>query len=66
MKYVYLVYEDWHGFQCVCATPEKATELVKKDAYSSGLPKDTPLDYEDEERWGWEGASWWVREEVIE
>ena len=52
MKYVYLVYEDWHGFQCVCATPEKATELVKKDAYSSGLPKDTPLDYEDEERWG--------------
>lgn len=66
MKYVYLVYEDWHGLQCICATPEKATELVKKDAFSSGLPEDTPLDYNDEDCWGWEGATWWKREEVIE
>ena len=66
MKYVYLIYEDWHGLIGVCATPEKATELVKNDTFDSGLPKDTPLDWNDEARWGWEGAAWWVRREVIE
>lgn len=66
MRYVYLIYDDWHGLLCVCATPESATKMVKAEALSSGLPEDTPLDYEDEERWGWEGATWWVREEVIE
>ena len=66
MKYVYLVYDDWHGLLCICATPKKATELVKKDALNSGLSEDTPLDYDDEDRWGWEGATWWTREEVIE
>jgi hypothetical protein len=66
MKYVYLVYDDWHGLISICATPEKATEQVKKDAFSSGLSEDTPLDYDDEFRWGWEGATWWSREEVIQ
>ena len=66
MKYVYLVYDDWHGLLCICANPEKATELVKKDALNSGLSEDTPLDYDDEHRWGWEGATWWTREEVIQ
>ena len=66
MKYVYLVYEDSHGLVNVCGTPEKATELVKKDAFEGGLPEDTSLDWNDETRWGWEGAAWWVRREVIE
>ena len=66
MKYVYLIYDDWHGLIGICATPEKATEMVKDDAFSSGLPEDTPLDYNDEDRWGWDGATWWQREEVIE
>jgi hypothetical protein len=66
MKYVYLVYEDWHGLIGIYATPEKATEMVKKDAFESGLPEDTPLDYDDEDSWGWEGATWWKREEVIQ
>lgn len=65
MKYVYLVYDDWHGLIAICGTPERATQMVKDDAFSSGLPEDTPLDYDDEERWGWDGATWWAREEVI-
>ena len=40
--------------------------MVKKDAFSSGLSEDIPLDYDDEKRWGWEGAIWWVRKEVIQ
>ena len=65
-RHVYLVYEDWHGFQCVCGSTKTATETVKKMATEGGLPIDTPIDYEGEERWGWEGVAWWVREEVIE
>ena len=66
MKYVYLVYDDWHGLQCICATPEKAIELVKAEALNSELPEDTPLDYDNETQWGWEGATWWKRKEVIQ
>lgn len=66
MKYVYLIYDDWHGLLCICATAEKATELVKNEAFNGGLPKDTPLDYNDEERWGWEGVACWVRKEIIQ
>ena len=66
MKYVYLIYDDWHGLLRICATPEGAKEQVKKEAFSSGLPEDTPLDYESEERWGWEGVAWYWREEVIQ
>ena len=66
MKYVYLVYTEWHGLEGLYASREKAAEKVKANAKFCELPKNTPLDYESEERWGWEGASWWVREEVIE
>ena len=66
MKYVYLVYDDWHGLLCICATLEGATEQVKKEAFGGGLPEGTPLDYDDECRWGWEGVAWWSREEVIQ
>ena len=66
MKYVYLVYDDWHGLRYICGNPESATKIVKKEAFSGGLPEDTPLDYEGEVRWGWDGVAWWVREEVIE
>ena len=38
MKYVYLVYDDWHGLLCICATPESATEKVKDEAFSGMLP----------------------------
>ena len=57
MQYVYLIYDDWHGLLRICATPEKATEQVKDEAFSGGLPA---------ERWGWEGVACWVREEVIQ
>lgn len=66
MKYVYLIYDDWHGLRYICATPEGATEIVKKEAFSGGLPENTPLDYESEEKRGWDGVAWWVKEEVIE
>lgn len=66
MKYVYLIYDDWHGLLCICATPEKAKELVKNEAFSGGLPEDTPLDYDCETRWGWDGVAWYWREEVIQ
>ena len=65
-RFIYLVYEDWHGYQCACGTLERATEMVKMIAFSGGLPQDTPIDYDSEERWGWEGVACWVKEEVIE
>ena len=49
-RFIYLVYEDWHGYQCACATAERATEMVKMIAFSGGLPQDTPIDYDSEER----------------
>lgn len=66
MKYVYLVYEDCHGLIAICGTPERATQMVKDEAFSGGLPEDTSLDYDDEDSWGWEGATWWKREGVIQ
>ena len=39
MKYVYLVYDDWHGLLCICATPEKATEQVKDEAFGADYPR---------------------------
>ena len=67
MKYVYLVYEDLNGLQGIYATPSGAEALIREiDFNQYDLPKDTPLDYDDGDQWGWDGIAWWVREEVIE
>ena len=67
MKYAYLVYDDIHGLQYICASPETATEKVSNIAFNIyELPKGTSLDYDDEEQWGWDSVAWWVREEVIQ
>ena len=67
MKYVYLVYEEIHGYQGAYGNIEKATERVKDIAFGEyELEPNTPLDYEDEDCWGWEGTAWWCREEIKE
>lgn len=65
MKYVYLVYEDIHGFQGAYSNVTKAEQRVKEIAFGIyELEPETPLDYNDEESWGWEGTVWWIREEL--
>lgn len=65
MKYVYLVYDDIHGLQCVCADKDKATEKVNNIAFNIyEVPKTDTLDYDDEEAYGYESAAWWQRVEV--
>ena len=64
-RYVYLVYEDIHGFQGVYGNIKKATERVKDLAFGVyELDPETPLDYDDPEHWGWDGTAWWEKEEV--
>lgn len=66
-RYVYLVYEDIHGFQGAYGNVEKATQRVKNIAFNMyDLDPKTPLDYDDEECWGWDGTAWWNRIEVID
>ena len=66
-KYVYLVYEDIHGFQGAYGNIAKATQVVKEIAFNEYyLEPNTPLDYNNEECWGWDGTAWWNRIEVIE
>jgi hypothetical protein len=65
MHYVYLVYDDLHGLQCVCADKAKATEKVSNIAYNIyELPKHTEPDYDDEDCYGFDGAAMWQRAEV--
>lgn len=66
-RYVYLVYEDIHGFQGAYGNIAKATQAVKDLAFGIyELDPNTPLDYDGEECWGWFGTAWWDRIEVIE
>ena len=66
MKYVYLVYDDIHGLQYVCADKDKATEKVNNIAFNIyEVPKTDIPDYDDEEDYGYEGAAMWKRVEVI-
>ena len=66
-RYVYLVYEDIHGFQGAYGNIEKATQAVKDIAFGIyELEPETPLDYDGEECWGWFGTAWWDRIEVID
>ena len=65
MKYVYLVYDDIHGLQCVCASKDKATEKVNNIAYNIyEIPKQWEPEYDDEDCYGYEGAAMWQRAEV--
>lgn len=65
MKYVYLVYDDIHGLQCVCKDKAKATEKVNNIAYNIYEVSKTDIpDYDDEEDYGYEGAAMWQRVEV--
>ena len=69
MKYVYVVYDDAHGMQGIYANPEKA--LVKIwddmcDCFGMDRCNPYPYDYNSDDRRGWEGCMWYVREEVIE
>lgn len=66
MNEVYLVYEDLHGLQGIYGTIFGAEALVKEIAFNQyDLPKDTPLDYDDGDQWGWDGVAYWKREVVI-
>lgn len=66
MKYVYLVYEECHGLIGVYENPEDATKRVKQDVFEwSPELLNLPLDYNSQWHWGWEGASYWKREEVL-
>ena len=60
MRYVYLVYDDLHGLQCICADKDKATEKV--NIYE--IPKHWEPEYDDEDSYGYEGAAVWHRVEV--
>jgi len=66
-RYVYLVYEDIHGFQGVYGSEASADKAVMNIAFNMyDLDPKTPLDYNDKDCWGWDGTAWWKREEVIE
>ena len=66
MDYVYLVQEDIHGLQGIYADKDKATAEVKRIGYGMyDLPENEPLDYDDEDRFGWDGVADWTRVAVI-
>lgn len=66
-QYIYLVYEDIHGYQGAYNNKENATQRVKDIAFGEyELEPETPLDYNDEESWGWDGTVWWIREELMD
>ena len=62
---VYLVYDECHGMLGIYANKEKATEAVKKGARECVDIDSIPPEYDSEDCWGWEDATWWKREEVI-
>ena len=65
MKYVYLVYDDIHGLQCICADKSKATEKVNNIAHNIyEIPKQWEPEYDDEDCYGYEDAAMWQRVEV--
>ena len=66
MKYVYLVYEDCHGLIGIFGKQKDATKCVKQNVLE-GYPEllNQPLDYNSQYYWGWEGASYWRREEIL-
>lgn len=67
--YVYIVYDDAHGNVGIYANAEKATARIWKDMCDYfGMDRNNPYpyDYDGEDRRGWEGAMFWIREEVIQ
>ena len=67
MKYVYLVYEDWHGLVGIYETSEGATNRVKQEILE-GWPEllNQPVEYDSQWCWGWDGAAHWERVEVLQ
>ena len=66
-KYVYLIYEECHGLVMVCGSETGAINKVNSLAYNYDIdPKTTPLDYNSHYRYGWEGAAYFSREEVLD
>lgn len=66
MSYVYLVQEDIHGLMGIYADKDKATAEVRRIGYGMyDLPEDEPLDYDDEDKFGWDGVAYWERVAVI-
>ena len=66
MKYVYLVSDEIHGLYCICEKKEKATETVNNIAFNIyEIPKNTEPDYDNDDVYGYEGASSWRRVEVV-
>ena len=68
-RYVYVVYDDFDGIRGVYADPEKALAKIWDDMctiYDMDRCNPYPYNYNSEDRRGWDGAVWYVREEVIE
>lgn len=66
MSYVYVVSDDWHGVVGYYYSKANATEavnIIASEQYE--LPLNTPLDYDDEDAYGWDGVASWKREPVI-
>jgi hypothetical protein len=65
MKYVYLIWDEIHGLQCVYASKEKATEKIDNIAHNLyNIPEDEEPEYDSASDYGYEGAAWWQRVEV--
>ena len=69
MKYIWALEDECHGNIGYYANEDKAKVACKANARLYGIdPETTPLDYDNEwcYAWGWEGATYIKRIEVIE
>lgn len=67
--YVYIVYDDAHGKVGIYAKAENALARIWDDMcnyFGMDRCNPYPYDYNSEDCRGWEGAMWYVREEVIQ
>ena len=66
MNYIYVVSDDWHGVVGYYYSKTNATKevnIIASEQYK--LPLDTPLDYNSEDLYGWDGVASWRRESVV-
>lgn len=67
--YVYIVYNDAYDNVGIYANAEKATARIWDDMcdyFEMNRSNPYPYDYDSEDRKGWKGRMWWIREEVIQ
>jgi hypothetical protein len=64
MDFVYLVFDEIHGLQCICGTRERADQELDYLAKQYEVQNE-PLDYIGLSRKGWDGACWWDKVQVI-